>query len=253
MTQKPFNQVTEEEIKTLFESKTATLDGKELEWNKTWIRLGFGCHETTTEEKKAMKSVYSDTSITTNTQKFPETKVIGDQLKALVVLAKMRKVTLSPACLMRGKFPDASGIVKAKQKAEAQRLAQIKAMEKKERAERRELGKKLRTQTWYKCVGKDLRSIHGGTFQFVVGEWTKPTHTERCASGYHVADAEHIREWARISSDSVDCRIYKVEVKGECDHGHDKTAWQSIRLVSLVDGDELQTLLNPKPVVYKYV
>ena len=48
---------------------------------------------------------------------------------------------------------------------------------------------------FYKVLDDDMRSMHGGTYRWTVGEWTPEVEIDPCLSGYHVCQESDLVYW----------------------------------------------------------
>lgn len=116
--------------------------------------------------------------------------------------------------------------------------------------------RKLSSKTrWYKVLGKDGQSIHGGKMTWSLptdgrpGEWHSLDNDKpllRCLNGFHLTNAPRLR-W------SPGDRVFLAEPRGVTlsgrDHG-DELVCREARLVRELVGDELEIAINGESVAW---
>lgn len=92
---------------------------------------------------------------------------------------------------------------------------------------RTEVGKRAqRERTYFKVLGTEMESIHGGYAAWEMGKWQpRVTDVELCSQGYHLVPLGHISDW-------LNARIFVAEGRGVCDWSERKVAFAQARIVA---------------------
>jgi hypothetical protein len=81
----------------------------------------------------------------------------------------------------------------------------------------------------FKVLGPDLKPFHGGTGQWVAGEWMPPIDTiEPCVRGYHLCRESDLVSW-------LGPEIWEAEWRGDMIEQSDKIVVSEARLIRRLD------------------
>lgn len=87
-----------------------------------------------------------------------------------------------------------------------------------------------RACNFYKSLGFDMQSIHGGSGVWSVGEWMPDKDPVPCQSGYHLCREDDLLDW-------LGPRLFLAEARGRIVESDGKVTAQSARLVRELSWD----------------